>query len=177
MSFLPSRSPSIGEANLSPGLWALGDQRLLLSPASTGPLKIFLSLVCLNLRAARPDGRCYTMKHQTEKNQQGAVEKRIASALLYVCSLRGLSTIQKLILGIVVDAHIRGARFWPRSRVFAKQASCSPPTLYRAVKRLIPEWLTVERRPSKPAIYRPSQKLLRVLGLIPPESGASHGTR
>lgn len=117
------------------------------------------------------------MKHQTEKNQQGAVEKHIASIPLYVCSLPGLSAIQKLVLEIVVDAYIRGARFWPRSRVFAKQASCSPPTLYRAVKGLIPEWLTVERRPSKPAIYRPSQKLLRVLGLIQPESGATHDTR
>jgi len=129
-----------------------------------------------NLRAGRPVRRCYTVKHPPPDNQQPSVDKSIASLATYLYSLPRLSSTQKGILTLVVDAYIRGNRFWPRSRRFAKLLSCSPPTLYRALKGLIPEWLTVERRPSKPAIYLPSQKLVRALYLSRWTGKGVHGS-
>ena len=92
---------------------------------------------------------------------------KIRSLLNYVLGFKEVCSREKLIVLAAVEEHLRGSFYQAKIKTMCAQASCSRATAFRALKRIVPQWVTKVSRPGKPNILRPSRMLLKYLKLIP----------
>jgi hypothetical protein len=103
----------------------------------------------------------------SENNSQKSVHKksRVRHVHAYISCLDDLSAAGAWIVAHTVDAWNRRDKFWPSVRSLARMARCSAATVYRTLPTLEGKYLQIERTPGGRNIYRPSEYLIRILGL------------
>jgi len=96
-----------------------------------------------------------------------SVRKRPPNLTEYICSIKELGKVEKLILQLVTNAYVRGAVYQARIGTIRGRASCGRATVFRALTTLVPKYMVKISRPGKPNILKPSPLLLKYLGLSP----------
>jgi hypothetical protein len=91
--------------------------------------------------------------------------RRAPNVTEYLCSIKELGKVEKIILQLVVNAYLRGNIYQARIKILQSRASCGRATVFRALLRLVPEYMERISRPGKPNILKPSPFLLKHLGL------------
>lgn len=95
------------------------------------------------------------------------VRRRAPNVTEYLCSIKELGKVEKLLLQLVVNAYLRGKIYQARIKTLQSRASCGRATVFRALINLVPEYMERISRPGKPNILKPSPLLLKYLGLSP----------
>lgn len=96
-----------------------------------------------------------------------SARKRTPNFTEYICSIRELGKVEKIILQLVTNAYVRGAIYQARIGTIRGRASCGRATVFRALAKLVPKYMVRISRPGKPNILKPSPLLLKYLGLSP----------
>lgn len=93
--------------------------------------------------------------------------RRAPNVTEYLCSIKELGKVEKIILQLVVNAYLRGNIYQARIKILQSRSSCGRATVFRALLNLVPEYMQRISRPGKPNILKPSPLLLKHLGLSP----------
>ena len=99
---------------------------------------------------------------QRKRHPQGG----IVSLPFYLAALTRLSSVQKLILGLVADCFERGPPFQPTLPALAKLCSCSRKSAWKALQGLDGQhgWIIKDwRGGQKSNVYLPGWRLKRIL--------------
>ena len=99
---------------------------------------------------------------QRRRHPQGGIE----SLPFYIASLHRLTTVQKIILGLVADCSERGPPFRPSLPALGKLCSCSRRTAWTALQGLDGHhgWIVSDwQGGQKTNIYLPGWRLKRML--------------
>lgn len=104
---------------------------------------------------------------QPQESRTPAARKRAPNVTEYICSIKELGKVEKIILQLVVNAYRRGALYQARIKIIQARASCSRATVFRALRNLVPKYVVKISRPGKSNILKPSPLLLKYLGLSP----------
>lgn len=92
--------------------------------------------------------------------------QQIESLIFYLVSLKRLTTVQKMILGLIADCTERGPPFRPSLATLAILCSCSRKTVWRALQGLEGPhgWIVTDwRGGQKTNIYLAGWRLKRIL--------------
>ena len=96
-----------------------------------------------------------------------SARRRTPNLTEYICSIKELGKVEKIILQLVVNAYLRGAIYQAKIKTIQSRASCGRATVFRALNNLAPKYVTRISRPGKSNILKPSPLLLKYLGLSP----------
>lgn len=99
--------------------------------------------------------------------QKPPTRKRAPNVAEYICSIKELGKVEKIILQLVVNAYLRGNIYQARIKTLQSRASCGRATVFRSLINLAPKYMERISRPGKPNIFKPSPLLLKYLGLSP----------
>ena len=96
-----------------------------------------------------------------------STKKRAPNVAEYICSIKELGKVEKIMLQLVVNAYLRGAIYQPKIKTIQSRASCGRATVFRALINLVPKYVVRISRTGKSNILKPSPLLLKYLGLSP----------
>lgn len=96
-----------------------------------------------------------------------SARRRAPNVTEYLCSIKEVGKVEKIIMQLVVNAYLRGNIYQARIKTLQSRASCGRATVFRALLNLSPKYVVRISRPGKPNILKPSPVLLKQLGLSP----------
>ncbi|MEQ1845349.1 MAG: hypothetical protein ABL983_07195 [Nitrospira sp.] len=89
-----------------------------------------------------------------------AGQNNVASIPYYFLGDEALKCFEKIILLLIMDSSLRKSDCQLRVSQLRRYTTRSRATVFRALKRLEPDWLLRSTRPGKPSILKPGPRLL-----------------
>jgi DNA-binding MarR family transcriptional regulator len=103
------------------------------------------------------------MKQVNSLDPQLLGDKPIRDREAYMSSLRGLSSKQKFLLGILSSKFLHEPTFRASTKWLAGRLSCSRPTLHRVLRALEGRWIVIRRYRGKQSFYGPAPRFANVI--------------